>query len=148
MVYRSGTPLTSFVPSRRSSTRGAYFLDVLCAVWEHCAGHCIEHSALSGTNSSVKFIRLDARFDGISRGRSGVVTSPLYIFDSVHHKPTNIPADFSIFFEHRERLGGPSFRLGSGPPRFRLSRLNYDTSFRSFIRYPGTSVMPRVREAF
>ena len=66
LVYHYGTPMTSFAPSRRSSKRGAYFLDSLRAVWEHCAGHCIEPLALSGINSSVKLIRLDTRFDGTS----------------------------------------------------------------------------------
>ena len=146
-MYYSGTPLTSYAPSRRSSTRGAYFHGLLCAVWEHCVGHYIELLSLLGINSSVKLIRLDTRFDGISRGRSGVVTSLLYIFDSVLNKPISLSADFSIFFEHRERLGDPPFGLGSGSS-ISLPRLDYNTSRRSYSRYPGTSVLPRVREAF
>ena len=48
---------------------------------------------------------------------------------------------FSLYWE---RLGGPSFRLGSDLPRFRLfsTRKRKYTSRRSFLRYLGTSVPP------
>ena len=141
-VYHSGTPLTPFAPSRRSSTRGAYFLDLLCAVWEQCSGHCIQLPVHSALNGSVKIIRLDILFNGTAREFWEIMTSLLYFSTRCS---TSRPSNFSLFYEHRKRLGGSLFGFGSSPPRFRLPRLGYGTCYTSSLRHPGTSVLSRNR---